>query len=108
MSGTVSVAPGARWSASSWLFDWVVECIADPIDDDGISVRLHTMVENNFGWLDFGDFEATDLDLLTGFIQERLGELAAQRLQVREGYDRQEAVDHIESLVDLVRSRRNP
>ena len=50
MSGTISLSSDTRWSAASWLFDWVLQKIADDIPDVELSTSIRGLLEQNIGW----------------------------------------------------------
>jgi hypothetical protein len=51
MAGTVAVAADKRWSATGWLFDWVLEAIATDLGDTPVTARIREIVDENLGWL---------------------------------------------------------
>ena len=51
MSGTISLSPTIRWSAASWLFDWVLTSLAETVEDAELSAELTGIVGENLGWL---------------------------------------------------------
>jgi hypothetical protein len=59
MSGTISLSPTVRWSAASWLFDWVLTALADTVEDTELAADLTGVAGENIGWLDLNDL-ATD------------------------------------------------
>jgi hypothetical protein len=55
MSGTISLSQSTRWSAGSWLFDWVLNTLAETVEDAELSAELTGMVGENLGWLGLND-----------------------------------------------------
>jgi hypothetical protein len=47
MSGTISLSPTVRWSAASWLFDWVLNTIAEAAQDAELAADLTGVVGDN-------------------------------------------------------------
>lgn len=58
MSGTISLSAGSRWSAASWLFDWVVRFLAREAEDPDVADELREAVDENLGWVDLASFPA--------------------------------------------------
>jgi hypothetical protein len=56
MAGMIAVTPESRWSAATWLFDWIVEFLADRVADPKLRDGLKEIVDENLGWLGLGDF----------------------------------------------------
>lgn len=50
MSGTISFSSDVRWSAASWLFDWVLRTLARDTQDTELSASLTGLVDENIGW----------------------------------------------------------
>jgi hypothetical protein len=55
MAGTVSIGAGVQWSASSWLFDWVLNDIAKNTDDAELAGHLTEVVDEHLGWFGMDD-----------------------------------------------------
>jgi hypothetical protein len=55
MSGTISLSSDARWSAASWLFDWVLRTLARNIKDAELSAFFTGLIGENIGWLSFDE-----------------------------------------------------
>jgi hypothetical protein len=55
MAGTIEVKPETRWSAASWLFDWVLNDLSATVQDVATAQRLQEIVRVNLGWLGVGD-----------------------------------------------------
>jgi hypothetical protein len=56
MSGTIAISPDVRWSAAGWLFDWIVEFLADNVADPDVAADLREIVTENLGWLGLDDY----------------------------------------------------
>ena len=55
MAGLVQV-DGTSWTASSGLFYWVVDTVAEQVQDPATASSLRQVSEHNLGWLDPDDF----------------------------------------------------
>jgi hypothetical protein len=55
MSGTIALSPTVRWSAASWLFDWVLNSLAEAADDTELAAELAGVVGENIGWFGVND-----------------------------------------------------
>jgi hypothetical protein len=55
MSGTISLSATTRWSAASWLFDWVLNTLAEMVEDAELAGALTGVVGENLGWLGLND-----------------------------------------------------
>jgi hypothetical protein len=58
MSGTIVLDEREKWSASSGVFNWVVEFLAAVVEDPGTKDELTLIEEQNFGWLDCAQLSA--------------------------------------------------
>src|SRR3954447_4526141 len=45
MAGTIEISSVSRWSAASWLFDWVLRSIAATTNDPKLAAELLEIVE---------------------------------------------------------------
>lgn len=50
MAGTLSLSSDLRWSAASWLFDWVLGKIALDTEDLELSGTINGVIDENIGW----------------------------------------------------------
>jgi hypothetical protein len=57
VAGTVFVGAEERWTAASWLFDWVVSTVAELVEDPAVAQRLTEIVSENLGALDLSSFD---------------------------------------------------
>jgi hypothetical protein len=74
MSGTIVLAEGADWSASSGVFSWVIGFLADKVADETSRDTLRLIDEQNFGWLNMADLsEAGRRQVLTLLGNEIVG-----------------------------------
>jgi hypothetical protein len=55
MAGTISLSPTVCWSAASWLFDWVLNTLAETVEDAELAADLTGLVGENIGWLGLDD-----------------------------------------------------
>jgi hypothetical protein len=80
MSGTVAVGPEVHWSAAGWLFDWVVEFLADEVADPEVAADLREIVAANLGWLGLDDYGPEAGAQLRKAVRSRLLPAAEERL----------------------------
>lgn len=101
MAGTIEIAAGRRWSASTWLFDWVVEYLAKNVSVVKVQTQLQEIIDENIGWLGLSDFESdTRLEMST-LIRTRLVPQADAEFSAAMA-NRSGALDHLHRLVDQV------
>lgn len=97
MSGTISLSPTIRWSAASWLFDWVLTSLAETVEDAELSAELTGIVGENLGWLGLDDLtegqRAVLLQILGGGLRGR-----AERAFPAAMRGRDEALRHLDEL----------
>lgn len=99
MSGTVAISPEVRWSATGWIFDWVVEYLADQVTDTEVTASLHEIVNENLGWLGLDDHgPAVKKELLT-ILRTQLVAHAEAKLPYTIP-DRPSAIDVLRELAD--------
>ena len=98
MAGMIEFAPDKDWLAASWLFDWVLTQVSSLVEDDSVAGRLHEIVEYNLGSLVLDDFTTEERNLLVTAFAERLLPHAREHLRLEEGFDLDEALEHIKAL----------
>jgi hypothetical protein len=102
MAGTIEISSVSRWSAASWLFDWVLRSIAATTNDPKLAAELLEIVEENLGWLTVGDLEAVQKDVFFKAVSNSL--LVKADAELPDGLpDRQGVVELLRELVDIVR-----
>ncbi|WP_331527557.1 hypothetical protein [Nocardioides sp.] len=55
MAATIEVRPGQRWTAASWLFDWVLSHVASEVGDAELAGHLRGIVGENLGFLSLSE-----------------------------------------------------
>jgi hypothetical protein len=101
MSGTIAISPDTRWSASGWLFDWVVGFLAERATDANVAGSLREVVEENLGWLGLGDYGPEADRELREVIRTQLLAAAEERLPGTVP-NRAAALDLLRDLTDQV------
>jgi hypothetical protein len=106
VAGTIELQPGARWSAASWLFDWVLRSLAALVGDLELSAELVGIVDENLGWFDLGELPARQRAEVEEML--RSGRLADAAEQLPTNLtDREAVLQHIRDLQLLLdRSER--
>lgn len=100
MSGTISFSPDARWSAASWLFDWVLKTVAGRVDDAELAAELSKIADDNVGWLGLDDLPSDQSADVRRTIRESLRSAAEQGLpSTLTGRD--DTLNHLDDLVRL-------
>lgn len=100
MSGTISFSPVARWSAASWLFDWVLKAIAGAVEDTELAAELTGIVDENIGWLALGDLPNDQSADVRRTIRESLRTAAERELPVAMP-GREDTLMHLDNLIRL-------
>ncbi len=102
MSGTIALAPDARWSAAGWLFDWAVRFMAEQVGDPDASASLREVVDENLGWVDAAALPAAARHAVTEGLRNDLVPAAAGQLpSTLPG--RQQVLDLVRELSALAR-----
>lgn len=100
MAGTISFSPGARWSASTWLFDWVLTTLARQVDDPELAAELTAIVDDNVGWLGLDDLTGDQKATVKRTIRRSL-RTAAERGLPPAIPGHEDALNHLDDLIDL-------
>lgn len=103
MAGTIELRPDVRWSASGWIFDWVLRAAAQRVSDDQLAGDLREIVDENLGWLALSDFQDQQRLSIIHVLQQQLVPAAEAELQASIG-DRAAVIDRIRTLADLART----
>lgn len=98
MAGMMKVA-GSAWSASYGLFDWVVDALADRVDDPAAAAALREITEHGLGYLDPADLGETGQAQVLALIPT-LPEVADRELPPSAARD--DVVQHVRELAALV------
>jgi hypothetical protein len=72
MSGTISLSPDVQWSATYWLFDWVLKDIAKGTSDVELAGHLNGVVGEHLGWFGLDDISPSQRQEVRRIITERL------------------------------------
>jgi len=64
MAGTIEIQRDVRWSAASWLFDWVVQRLAGVLPGGDTVAQLNEIVTEHLGWLALDDLPVADREVL--------------------------------------------
>jgi hypothetical protein len=88
----------ASWSGPSWLFDWIVDNIADVIDDPPLAAELKEVVEHNIGFIGVNDFPPSQWARVVDVIRNRIVPIAERDLRLLPGFDREGALQQIRDL----------
>ena len=100
MSGTISFSPTIRWSAASWLFDWVLTSLAETVEDAELAAELTGLVGENLGWLGLNDLtdyqKAALLRILGGGLRVKAERAFPAAMQGRD-----DALRHLDELSRL-------
>jgi hypothetical protein len=107
MAGTIFLASDLSvelsWSAASWLFDNVIEQLADAAGSPKLQASLNEIVEQRLGSLTLSDYGPSDrrllLDLLRGDVRDRI-----ERLPWPELAFKAPALASVDELVALARA----
>lgn len=101
MSGTISFSPTARWSAASWLFDWVLKAVADDRAEDAeLAAELRGIVHENIGWLALNDLTDEQQTTVRRTIRESI-RITAERGFPANMPGREDALKLLDDLVRL-------
>jgi|SRR3954466_6147671 hypothetical protein len=103
MAGTIAVSPDSRWSASTWLFDWVVEHLAKNVEEPKLHHELMEIVEENLGWFGLSDYGPDAEHQFRTLIRTRLVQEASAEFSESMA-NRSGALDNLRQLVDAVES----
>jgi hypothetical protein len=100
MSGTISLSPTVRWSAASWLFDWVLSTLADSVQDPELSSELTEVVDQNIGWFGLEELKKDQVVEVRRLLTAALRPVAEQTFPV-EMLGREAALSLLDELSNL-------
>lgn len=100
MAGLIKVGDGG-WSASSWLFRWVLTRLADDARlDQQLESMLREIVDENLGWFSLEELGPVDRSLVRSWLADRLVADADASLPV-ELAERDAVLVHLAELAEL-------
>lgn len=91
----VSRTDDRAWSAATWMFDWVINLLADNINDEHAARELRVVSEANLGSVDLGDFDPHVRRTILDVLRTKLVPAAEQWLTPP---DKEAALDLIREL----------
>jgi hypothetical protein len=72
MAGLIEVGDGG-WSASSWLFRWVLSRLAEDARLDWqLESRVREIVDENLGWFSLEELGPVDRSMVRSWLADRL------------------------------------
>jgi len=101
MAGTVSLSSDVRWSAASWLFDWVLKTLALSIEDRELAASLIEIVDENLGWLSLDDLSEEERAKIKQVAQKTLMKTAEQEFP-KTMANRAQVIEHVRELIDMI------
>jgi hypothetical protein len=100
MAGTIEVRSEVRWSAASWLFDWVLNDLIATVRHAATVRKLQEILQMNLGWLGVKDLpEAGHSEVLEAICRSVLHHASRElpaSLPNRDG-----VLGHLQELADL-------
>jgi hypothetical protein len=102
MSGTIVFGEGSDWSASSGIFNWVVDYLANTVDDQPTRDALRVIDEQNFRWLNLADLSDVGRQQVLSKLAQEIAAYSDEQLP--EAAQRQDAAAKIEELAELARA----
>jgi hypothetical protein len=100
MAGTISLTSTIRWSAASWLFDWVLNTLAETVEDAELAGDLTGVVGENLGWLGLNDLTTEQSAAVRRILRGGL-RAKAERSFPDAMPGREEALEHLDELSRL-------
>jgi hypothetical protein len=101
VAGIIEVAPDVVWSASSWMFRYVLRSIAAETTDPELAARLTEIHDENLPGLSLPDLPQAQRSEVERIIRDRLATRAAQDFPVTM-QNRAEALGYVRALADAV------
>lgn len=89
-----------RWSAASSLFDWVLNTLAETVDDVELAAELTGIVGENIGWLGLDDLHSEQNASVRRILKGGLRSIA-QRSLPKAMPGREAALEHLDELSRL-------
>lgn len=98
MAGIVFISDGRNWSASSSVFYWAVDALAERARDDDLAERLREISEHNLGSLDLNHLSQDQRVELTALVRDLP---AVARADLPESSEREAVIGRINELAGL-------
>jgi hypothetical protein len=103
VAGIIEVAPDVTWSASSWMFRYVLRSIAAETTDPELTARLLEIHDENLAGLSLPDLPAAQRSEVERIIGDRLVARATRDFAATTP-NRAEALDYVRGLAMLART----
>jgi hypothetical protein len=102
MSGTIVFAEGTDWTASSGIFNWVIDYLARTVDDESTREALRVIDEQNFRWLNLADLSETGRREVLSKLADGIVTYSEEKLP--ETAQREDALATVGELAELARA----
>jgi len=102
MSGTIVFAEGTDWTASSGIFNWVIDYLARTVDDEPTREALRVIDEQNFRWLNLADLSETGRREVLSKLADGIVTYSEEKLP--ETGRREDALATVGELAELARA----
>jgi hypothetical protein len=106
MGAIIKVAPDAVWSASTWLFRYVIRTIAAETSDKELAASLMEIHDEHLPGLWLADLPDAQRSEVERIIRDRLVTRTEQELPAT-GQDPYQIVDHVRELADMLAASRS-
>ena len=103
MAGMIFCRDGGDWSASSSVFYWLLDTLAEHAQDGDLAARLRCISENNLGSINLAELAPAELDEFVS-LAARAPQFARDELP--DTPHRDAVVDHIVEFAETVAADR--
>jgi hypothetical protein len=104
MSGTIVFGGGVEWTASSGVFNRVIDHLVNTVADQSARDDLSLIGEQNFRWLDLADLSDSGRREVLSELTADIVALSGEHLPFTDR--RQDAMAKLTELADLARATR--
>lgn len=101
MAGIIELSPDATWSASSWMFRYVLRSIAAETTDKELAASLMEIHDENLPGLSLPDLPAAQRSEVERIIRDRLVARATQDLPPT-APNRDEVLGYVRGLAEVL------
>jgi hypothetical protein len=103
MAAIIEVAPDSVWSASSWMFRYVLKSIAAETSDPELAASLMEIHDENLPGLSLPDLPDAQRSEVERIIRDRLVTRTERELP-ETTQNRAEIIDYVRGLADMLAS----
>lgn len=107
MAGAIGFSERRGWSVAWWLFDAVVNYVAETVADHSLSVELRVAIESRLRYIDVRDLSTKQAKILLDVLADQVvPKMESEIENWSEELDKPRVMANIRELAEMARAER--